>query len=165
LSDEDWLSLLHSGPGRQWQRLRFGALRGIARTEFMNIIAHRFRRMHFDIFLGFALVFSTLTFWAVMHMPPGDWNDWRGTHPYRAALLTICGPFTPVILRPFAPYCWEVAWWFFPYCAVFLFAGGLLQLVPFPFQRGARSLRISGWVLGLLGWFVGGFVSLMCSME
>ena len=131
----------------------------------MRIFRQQFQRVHLHILCGFVVAFSGLTLWAVWHLPPGDWNDWRGTHPYRATLLAILGPFTGVILRPFEPYCWQVAWWFFPYCAVFLMAGGLFQFVPLPFQRGAQVLRLAIWVLGLLGWFVGGFLSLLCSME
>ena len=131
----------------------------------MHILTQRFPRVHFYMLGGFTVAFSLLTLWAVSHMPPGDWNDWRGTHPYRATLLTISGPFTGAYLRPFEPYCWKIAWGFLPYCAAFLLAGGLLQIVPLPIRRGAHGLRVAMWGLGLLGWFVGGFLALMCSMQ
>jgi len=131
----------------------------------MSIFTSQFRRVHLYIFLGFAFAFSALTFWAVMHMSPGDWNDWRGTHPYRATLLTFCGPFTGAILRPFEPDCWRAARGLLLYCAPFLFVGVFSQLVRLPFQRGAHGLRIAVWVFGLLVWFAGAFLSLILAME
>ena len=131
----------------------------------MDIIANHFRKVHIYIFLGFAIAFSALTFWAVMHMSPGDWNDLRGTHPYRATLLTFCGPFTGAILRPFQSDCWWFAGKLLLYCAPVLIFGVIFQLVWLPFRRGALVLRIAAWVLGLLGWFAGAACSLMYAME
>jgi hypothetical protein len=101
----------------------------------------------------------------MMHMSPGDWNDLRGTHPYRATLLTFCGPFTGAILRPFEPDTWKAAYGLLLFCAPALGLGIIGQLVPLPFRRGARGLRIGAWVLGLLVWFGGSFLSLMMAME
>lgn len=46
-----------------------------------------------------------------------------------------------------------------PYCGAFLIAGTLPLFVKLPFQWGASALRMALWVLGLLGWFLGGIVS------
>jgi hypothetical protein len=129
----------------------------------MSMFINRFRQVHLFIFGGFAVAFSALTFWAVIHMSPGDWKDSRN-HPYAATLLTICGPFTGAILRPYDPYSWEVARRLCPYCAAFILGGAFFQFVPLPFQRYEQGLRISIWVLGLLAWFGGGVVSLICAM-
>ena len=131
----------------------------------MRMFAQAFRKIHCYILCGLGVPFSLLTLWVVLHMSPGDWNDWRGPHPYRATLLTITGPFTGAILRPFEPYSWKIAWGCFPFCAAPLLIGGLFQIIPLPFRRGAQGLRLTMWVLGLLGWFVGGFLSLICSLE
>jgi hypothetical protein len=130
----------------------------------MRFNTHHTWKVHLRIFGGFALAFSALTFWVVLNMPPGDWNDWRGTHPYLATLLTFCGPFTAAILRPYAPDSWEAARRLFPCCAAFLLCGAFCQFVPLPFQRGARGLRVAMWVLGLLGWFAGGVLSLVLTI-
>jgi hypothetical protein len=131
----------------------------------MSIMTAHFQKLHLYVLAGFVVTFTALTFWAVLHMPPGDWNDWRGTHPYRTTFLAFSGPFSGAILRPFEPYCWKIAWGFFPYCAGFLVAGTLLQFFGVPFHRGAQALRITAWVLGLSVWFVGGFLCLLCSMQ
>jgi hypothetical protein len=131
----------------------------------MNIFINHFRRVHLYIFLGFALAFSIFTYYAVIHMSPGDWNDWRGTHPYRATLLTIFGPFTGAILRPFDQDCWQTSRGLLLFCAPLLVFGLLCQLVRLPFRRGAQALRIAMWVIGLLSWFAGSVLSLLVTMD
>ena len=40
-----------------------------------------------------------------------------------------------------------------------LAAGTLPLFIKLPFSRGASALRMVLWVMGLLGWFLGGIVS------
>lgn len=131
----------------------------------MKFFPHRFHKIHLFLFLGFALAFSSLTFYAVMHMSPGDWNDWRGNHPYVATLLTITGPFTAVVLKPYDPYCWHSAWMMLPFCGSFLLFAAVGQLIALPFQRGARFLRLTLWAFALFIWFAGGAVNLLNTLE
>ena len=137
----------------------------IAYIPIMNPATPRFQKAHLYTFLGLTAAFSALTLWIVLHQSPGDWNDWRGPHPYRAVIFTVTGPFTIAILRPFEPESWQLAWGLFPYCAALLLAGGALQVLPLPFQRGARVLRLTGWILGWLAWFAGGFLALLRAMD
>ena len=46
-----------------------------------------------------------------------------------------------------------------PYCGAFLVGGTLPLFIKLPFQCGASAVMMSLWVLGLLGWFLGGIVS------
>ena len=46
-----------------------------------------------------------------------------------------------------------------PWSGAFLAAGVLFQIVPLLFQRFAKTVRLTVWCVGLLGWFGGGVVS------
>jgi hypothetical protein len=144
-----------------WRAPRWPA----GRAKFMDIITNNFRRAHLYAFFAVAAVGTALTFWAVMQMSPGDWNDSRGPHPYRATLLAVCGPFAGAILRPFEPYSLTIAFWLLPYCAACLIWGVFFQLVWLPFRRGAQGLRMVMGVGGLVGWFAGSVLSIIYQMD
>jgi hypothetical protein len=115
-----------------------------------------FRKLHLYIFLAFDLAYSLLIFLAIS---PGDWRSWD-SHPYRGILLTFSGPFSTAIIQPNAGH-WEAAWGLFPFCAAFLLWGIFCQLVRLPSQRDPQRVAIFMWVIGLLGWFNGGVLSLV----
>jgi hypothetical protein len=128
----------------------------------MSIIANQFQKVHLYIFLAFTVVFSALTFWALIHQSPSDWRD---NHNFTATLLTISGPFTGAIARPSETSCLRFAWGLFPYCAGILSLAVFCQSVRLPFKRGAKAMQIVVWVLGLVGWFGGGVLSLLFALS
>jgi len=125
-------------------------------TATRSAFARGFRRIHLYIFLAFDLAYSSLTCWAIS---PGDWRSWD-SHPYRGILLTFSGPFSTAIFQPRAEH-WKTAWGLFPFFAPFLLWGIVCQLVRPPFQRDPQRVAIAMWVIGLLGWFNGGVLSLI----
>ncbi len=46
-----------------------------------------------------------------------------------------------------------------PYCGAILTLGTIPLFVRLPFRHGASVLRMALWVVGLLGWFLGGILS------
>jgi len=128
----------------------------------MSIFASQFRKVHFYILLAFAAAFSALTFWALIHQSPSDWRD---HHNFAATLLTVFGPFTGAIARPSETSCLRFAWGLFPYCAGILSLAVIFQFIRLPLKRGAKAMQIVLWVLGLLGWFGGGVLSLMFALS
>lgn len=128
----------------------------------MSIFANQFRKVHFFILLAFAAVFSTLTLWALIHQSPSDWRD---NHNFAATLLTVSGPFTGAIARPSEASCLRFAWRLFPYCGGFLSLAVIFQLIRLPEKRGAKATQIALWMLGLLGWFGGGALSLLFALS
>jgi hypothetical protein len=122
----------------------------------------RLRRVHLYIFIGFVFAFSALTLWAMSHQSP---NDWRDNRNFTATLLTVSGPFTGAIARPSESSCLRNSLALFPYCAAFLLAGIVCQMVPSPFRRGEQFFRLGIWVLGLMGWFAGGALSLLYALS
>jgi hypothetical protein len=128
----------------------------------LKLSGNRLRRVHGFILLAFTLAFSALTFWGLSHQSV---NDWRSNWNFTATLFTISGPFTGAIARPSQSTCLEFAFKLFPYCAGFLLAGILCQVIPLPFRWGERFFRISMWVLGLTGWFGGGVLSLAYALS
>ena len=128
----------------------------------MSIFTNQFRRVHFYILLAFAVAFSALTLWVLTRQSP---SDWRHNHNYAATALTVLGPFTGAIARPSQKSCLRFAWGLFPYCAGILSVGAILQFVRLPFSRGAKASQMVVWVIGLLGWFGGGVLSLLFALS
>ena len=124
----------------------------------MKLFANHFQLVHFYIFVGFVVTFTGLTFWGTIHQSP---SDRRENNYMVATLLTFSGPFTGAIARPSQHTCLKNSLMLFRYCAAFLATGTLLQVVVFPLRRSADCLRITGWVIGLLGWFAGAVLSLL----
>lgn len=125
-------------------------------TVIMRCRWRHFDRVHLYIFLGFYLVFAALTFLA---LNAGSESDRRENQIAAATLGAIFGPFTGAIARNFQSCCWQFSVTLFPFCALFLGAGVLFQMIPLPFRRFERPVRIALWGIGLLGWFGGALVS------
>ena len=128
----------------------------------MSVFNNQFRRIHFYVLWGLIAVFSTLTLGMLILQSPSDWRD---NHNFSATVLVVSGPFTGAIARPSSSSTLGFSWALFPYCAGILLVGVLLQFVRLPFKQGARSIQMVFWVLSLLGWFGGGFVSLMYALS
>jgi len=122
----------------------------------MQRLFQNFSRVHLYIFLGFYLGFAGLTFYA---LNAGTESDRRENWIGRATIGAVSGPFTGAIARRLQPCCLKFSFSVFPYCASFLGAGILCQIVPLPFERFSRGARLTLWSLGLLGWFGGVLVS------
>jgi len=108
------------------------------------------------IFLGFYVAFAAITFFV---LNAGSESDRRANQIAGATFGVVSGPFTGVIARHFQSCCLQFSVTLFPYCAAFLGAGVLFQIVPLPFQRFERTVRLTFWSIGLLGWFGGALVS------
>jgi hypothetical protein len=74
-------------------------------------------------------------------------------------LGTILGPMTGAISRNCQSCCLAFSLSLLPYCGAFLAAGTLPLFIELPFKWGASALRMTLWIVGLLGWFFGGIVS------
>jgi hypothetical protein len=122
----------------------------------MRRLLDRFDQAHLRVFLGFYAVFAVLTF---LILSTGSASDRRENQVVGATLGVVSGPFTGAIARNLQSCCWRFSLAVFPYCALFLGVGLLAQIVPLPFRRFERALRLSLWGLGLLGWFGGALVS------
>lgn len=106
--------------------------------------------------MGFYVVFATLTFLALM---AGSESDRRENLIVAATVGAVTGPFTGAIARHFQSCCWQFSLSLFPYCALLLGGGVVCQVIPLPFRRGERIVRLALWCLGLLGWFGGVLIS------
>jgi hypothetical protein len=122
----------------------------------MQRLFQNFSRVHLYIFLGFYLVFAALTFCV---LNAGTESDRRENWIGRATIGAVSGPFTGAIARRLQSCCLKSSLSLFPYCATFLGAGILFQIVRLPFERFSRVARLTLWSLGLLGWFGGVWVS------
>jgi hypothetical protein len=74
-------------------------------------------------------------------------------------LATVSGPMVGAVARDCQSCCLKFSLSLLPWSGAFLATGILFQFVQLPFQRFAKTLRLTMWVLGLLGWFGGGVVS------
>jgi hypothetical protein len=128
----------------------------------MRHLFRNFSRVHLYIFLGFYLAFAALTFFA---LNAGPESSRRERQIVAATLGAVSGPFTGAIARHFQSCCLQFSVMLFPYCALFLGAGLLAQIVPLPFQRFERKVRLTIWCIGLLGWFGGGLVSFLHALS
>jgi len=131
-------------------------------NEFMKRLFRHFNRTHLYLFLGFYIVFAALTFFVLNAGTP---SDRRETPFFWATLGVVSGPFTGTIARHFQSCCLQFSWGLFPYCAGFLCAGVVFQMVPFPFQRFERGIRLAMWCIGLFGWFAGVPVSFLHALS
>ena len=125
-------------------------------------LVRRFSRVHLYVFLGFYLVFAGVTLWMLNE---GSDSDRQGRWTAAATAGAVAGPFVGAIARQFQSCCWNASLGLFPYCAAVLGIGVLGQVVPFPFARFERAVRLTLWCLGLLGWFGGGFVSFLHALS
>jgi hypothetical protein len=84
----------------------------------------------------------------------------RERHIAAATLGSISGPFTGALARPSQADCWKFGWKLLPYCAGFVLVASFFQMLRLPRNPGAELFRFGTWVIGWLGWFGGGFLSL-----
>jgi len=122
----------------------------------MNIVENHCTRAHVFVFLGIWLCFTGLTFWTADH---GIGQDDHGKLVCLTTCGTILGPMTGAISRNCQSCCLRFSLSLLPYCGTLLAAGTVPLCVRLPFRRGASVLRMVMWIVGLLGWFLGGIVS------
>ena len=122
----------------------------------MRIVENNFTKKHLWVFLVIWLCFTGWTYWIAEH----------GIDQYnhnRLVALTTCGtilgPITGAISRNCQDCCLQFSLGLLPYCLAFLILGTIPSFLRLPFQSGASALRMIFWILGLLGWFLGGIVS------
>jgi hypothetical protein len=122
----------------------------------MKIIENHFTKAHFFVFLGIWLCFTTLTYWIAEHgIEQYDHNKLV----VLTTLGTILGPMTGAISRDCQSCCLNFSLSLLPYCLAFLILGTIPLFIKLPFHRGSSVLRMALWIVGLLGWFLGGIVS------
>ncbi len=122
----------------------------------MKMIENHLTKNHLFVFLFIWLCFTALNYWIAEH----------GIEQYdhrRLVVLTtlgtILGPMTGAISRDCQSCCLNFSLSLLPYCAAFLVAGTIPLFIKFPFKLGASALRMALWIVGLLGWFLGGIFS------
>jgi len=128
----------------------------------MKIIENHFTKAHAYVFVGIWLCFTALNYWIAEH---GIEQYDHGKLVFLTTCGTILGPMTGAISRNCQSCCLNFSLSLLPYCGSFLVAGTIPLFLKFPFQRGASVLRVTFWILGLLGWFVGGFVSYLHALN
>jgi hypothetical protein len=122
----------------------------------MKIIESYFTQAHLFVFLGIWLCFTVWTYWIAEH----------GIEQYdhsRLVLLTTCGtvlgPMTGAISRNCQSCCLKASISLLPYCGASVILGTMPLFIKLPFRRGSTVFRMTMWIMGLLGWFLGGIVS------
>ena len=128
----------------------------------MSIFVNHFRRIHFDILMGVIVVFSALT-WGILMLQ--STSDWQHNRNLTAMAMTFSGPFTGAMARPASSSTLGFSWTLFPYSGGVLLAGLILQFIRWPPKWGTRTARLVFWILGLLGWFGSGVVSLLYALS
>ena len=121
----------------------------------MRWLANRFGRTHGYIALGLLVLFSGFTLLLVCQPK----NNEGVANIVVTTLATASGPMVGAVARNCQSCCLKFSLSLLPWSGAFLVTGTLFQFVPLRFQRLARTLRLTMWVLGLLGWFGGGVIS------
>jgi hypothetical protein len=125
-------------------------------SVIMKTIENHFTRYHLFVFLGIWLCFTGLTYWIAEH---GIEHYDHNRLVCLATCGTILGPMTGAISRNFQSCCLKFSLDLLPYCAAFLVIGAIPLFLKLTFQCGASAVRMAMWVVGLLGWFLGGILS------
>ncbi len=110
------------------------------------------------ILLGLLLPFTALTYLAVRSGSPGDVRD---RPVVLTTLATITGPFVGAIARNGQSCCLRSSLTLAAVCGPVLGLGLIAQVLPLPFRRGQRTMRIGLWTLGWLVWLMSGPVSFL----
>jgi len=122
----------------------------------MRVFESNFSKSHLVVFLVIWACFTGWTYWIAEH----GIDEYDHT---RLVVLTtggtILGPMTGAISRNCQSCCLAFSLSLLPYCGAFLTLGTIPSLVRLPFVTGASALRMTAWIVGLLGWFLGGIVS------
>ena len=122
----------------------------------MTVFQNNFSKPHLFVFLGIWLGFTALTYWIADHgIDQYDHRRWV----ILTTLGTILGPMTGAISRNCQSCCLAFSLSLLPYCGAFLVCGTLPLFIKLPFQWGASALRMTLWIVGQVGWFLGGIVS------
>jgi hypothetical protein len=122
----------------------------------MKVLQNNFAKAHLFVFLGIWLGFTALTYWIAEH---GIDQDNHRKLVVLTTLGTILGLMTGAISRDFQSCCLAFSLSLLPYCGAFLVGGTLPLVIKLPFSQGASMVRMMMWIIGLLGWFLGGIVS------
>ena len=110
------------------------------------------------ILLGLLLPFTALTYLAVSSGSP---SDVRQRPVALTTLATITGPFIGAIARNGQSCCLDFSLWLAAITGPVLALGLIAQVVPLPFRRGQRAVRLVLWTLGWLVWLFSGQVSFL----
>jgi hypothetical protein len=127
----------------------------VTEGNFMKLIENNFTRHHLLAFLAVWLSFTILTY---LIAERGIEQDGHNRLVALTACGTILGPMTGAISRNCQSCCLRFSLGLIPYCAASLIIGAIPSFLYLPF-RGASILRMTAWVVGLLGWFLGAIVS------
>lgn len=122
-----------------------------------RLVQSRFTRWHGITLAVIWAGFTLLTFSIVY--AGADEGSGRARAIILTTMGTILGPMTGAISRDFQSCCLEFSLSLLPYAAAFPIVGTVAQLVRWPFEWGAGALRMLLWIVGWLGWFLGGIVS------
>jgi len=102
--------------------------------------------------------FTALTYLAVNSGSMGDVSD----RPVAlTTLATITGPFIGAIARDGQSCCLAFSLWLAAVTGPVLAVGLIAQVVPLPFRRGQRAVRLVLWTLGWLAWLLSGPISFL----
>ena len=124
----------------------------------MRIIENNFSKKHAIVFLGLLVFFTVLNFFAVNSGI--DEGDEHTQQVIMTTLATVSGPMTGAVARDFQGCCTRFSLWvLLVFSGPVFLLGVLMQVVRFPFKRGQGIVRMFFWVIGLLIWFLGGFIS------
>ncbi|HEX8200519.1 MAG TPA: hypothetical protein VF590_08525 [Isosphaeraceae bacterium] len=115
-------------------------------------------RARWYVLLGLLLPFTALSYLAVSS---GSHSDVRDRPVALTTLATITGPFVGAIARNGQTCCLGFSLRLAVACGPVLALGLISQLVPLPFRRGQRAVRLGLWTLGWLVWLSGGPVSFL----
>jgi predicted glycoside hydrolase/deacetylase ChbG (UPF0249 family) len=110
------------------------------------------------VLLGLLLPFTAVTYLAVSSGSPGDVRD---RPVVTTTLATITGPFVGAIARNGQSCCLQSSLALGAVCGPVLALGLFAQVLPLPFGRGERTMRIALWTLGWLVWLSSGQVSFL----
>src|SRR4051794_10925245 len=105
----------------------------------------RSSRARWCILLGLLLPFTALTYLAVSSGSPSDVTE---RPVVLKTLATITGPFVGAIARHRQSCCLGFSLRLAAICGPVLALGLLAQVVPLPFRRGERVVRLVLWTLG-----------------
>jgi hypothetical protein len=117
---------------------------------------NNFTKAHLFVFVGIWLGFTALTYWIA---ECGIEQDSHRRLVFLTTLGTILGPMTGAISRNCQSCCLAFSLSLLPYCGVSLAVGTLPLFIKLPFQWAASAVKMVMWIVGLLGWFLGGIMS------
>ena len=115
-------------------------------------------RARWYILLGLLVPFTALTYFAVSSGSP---SDVRERPVVLTTLATITGPFVGAIARHSESCCLDFSLRLAAMTGPVLALGLIAQVVPLPFRRGRRAVRLMLWTLGWLIWLFSGLISFM----